>query len=60
MKVGSTAFGDVRASGDDHEWRELRDDIDQPPGGVVSVDGCILVARVHRGECSKEPADGDQ
>ena len=59
-KVGSKAFGDVRASRQDREWRVLRGDIDQPFGGVVSVDGCILMTRVYRGKCLKESADGDQ
>ena len=40
-KVGNKAFGNVHASGEDSEWRVLRGDIDQPFGGVVSVDGCI-------------------
>ena len=34
-KVGSTAFGDVRTSGEDREWRVIRGDIDQPFGGVI-------------------------
>ena len=33
--VGSKAFGDVRASGEDREWRVLRGDIDQPFNGVI-------------------------
>ena len=37
-KVGSKAFGDVCASGEDRPWRVLRGDIDQPFGGVVSLD----------------------
>ena len=27
-KVGSRAFGDMRARGEDHEWRLLHGDID--------------------------------
>ena len=34
-KVGSKAFSDVRASGEDHEWRVLRGDIDQQFNGVI-------------------------
>ena len=34
-KVDSKAFGDVRASGEDREWRVLRGDIDQPFNGVI-------------------------
>ena len=34
-KVGSKAFGDVRASREDRGWRVLRGDIDQPFSGVI-------------------------
>ena len=61
-KVGSKACGGVRSSGEDREWRVLlvRGDIDQPFGGVVSVDGCIRELTAPEANMLKEPADGDQ
>ena len=60
-KVGSKAFGDVRASGEDREWRVLCGEIDQPFGGVmVSADGCIRELTAPEAIMLKEPADGDR
>ena len=62
-KVGSKAFGDVRASGEDREWRVLCSEIDQPFGGVmcmVSADGCIRELTAPEASMLKDPADGDQ
>ena len=59
-KVGSKAFGNVHASGEDREWRVLRGDIDHPFGGVVSVYGCIRESTAPKAIMFKEPVDGDQ
>ena len=59
-KVGSKAFGDVCASGEDSEWRVLRCAIDQPFSGVVSVYGCIRESTAPAAITLREPANGDQ